>query len=135
MAEQVKQVKKERKETIIKFGPPHYAILYFFAKKELSPFVKEVLNKVAREIKEDGRLIKKIRVEGHTDNVGSASSNKKLSYRRAEGAKMYLVEKHGFSADLFETIGRGEDSPVASNSTPEGMRENRRVEIYVHLEE
>jgi outer membrane protein OmpA-like peptidoglycan-associated protein len=123
----------ERKEEVIKFAPPNYAILYFFAKGELSPYVKGVLDRVAREIKGTKRPIKKIRIEGHTDSVGSTSRNNKLSYVRAESAKAYLVKKHDFPAQVFEVKGFGEERPVASNATTEGRRENRRVEIYVHF--
>ena len=70
----------------------------------------------------------RIRVEGYTDSTGSAEYNKKLSQKRAEAVKAYLV-KQGISADRIEAVGYGEENPVADNSTPEGRQANRRVEI------
>ena len=71
---------------------------------------------------------KRILVEGHTDNQGSAAYNKNLSLRRAQAVKNYLVSK-GITADRIEIIGYGESQPIADNSTPEGRQLNRRVEI------
>jgi len=67
-------------------------------------------------------------VEGHTDNVGNAESNRKLSVRRAGQVKDYLV-KRGAAASNLETGGQGPDKPIASNETTEGKAQNRRVEI------
>ena len=71
---------------------------------------------------------KRIIVEGHTDSRGSAAYNKRLSLKRAEAVKRYLVSQ-GIEADRIEVIGYGEEKPVADNSTPEGRQLNRRVEI------
>lgn len=70
----------------------------------------------------------KIIIEGHTDNVGNASSNKTLSEQRATSVKNKLLTK-GISADRITTIGYGQDKPIADNSTEEGKAKNRRVEI------
>jgi len=70
----------------------------------------------------------KIIIEGHTDNVGSAASNKTLSEQRATSVKNSLVNK-GISADRIKTLGFGQDKPVADNSTEDGKAKNRRVEI------
>lgn len=67
-------------------------------------------------------------IEGHTDSVGSAASNKKLSQRRADAVKKYMVEKSGIDAKRLTAKGFGEDKPVASNATKEGRQKNRRVE-------
>ncbi len=71
-----------------------------------------------------------IRVEGHTDNRGSASFNKKLSLRRAQAVADALVQA-GIPAERIQTVGYGEEKPVASNETPMGRSANRRVEIVV----
>ncbi len=67
-------------------------------------------------------------VTGFTDSIGSKKYNLKLSERRAESVKAYLVKK-GVAADRISTKGDGEANPVASNKTSEGRAQNRRVEI------
>lgn len=71
-----------------------------------------------------------IQVIGHTDSEGDAAYNQSLSERRAE-AVADVLRSGGVGADRIQTIGRGEDAPVASNLTPEGRAQNRRVEIVV----
>lgn len=70
----------------------------------------------------------KVVIEGHTDNVGGAALNKKLSHKRAEAVKKYLVTKGGIDAKRLTAKGYGKDKPVASNKTKEGREKNRRVE-------
>ena len=67
---------------------------------------------------------------GHTDSIGSNAYNKKLSLRRAEAVKAYLISK-GIEANRVYTEGKGESQPMASNKTKEGRAKNRRVEIEV----
>ena len=67
---------------------------------------------------------------GHTDSVGSDAYNQKLSVRRAEAVKAYMVSK-GVEPNRIYTEGKGEKQPVASNKTKEGRQKNRRVEIEV----
>ena len=67
---------------------------------------------------------------GHTDSVGSDAYNQKLSVRRAEAVKAYLVGK-GVDAKRVYTEGKGEKQPVATNKTAAGRAQNRRVEIEV----
>ena len=67
---------------------------------------------------------------GHTDSVGSDVYNQKLSVKRAEAVKAYLVSK-GIEKNRVYTEGRGEKQPVADNKTKEGQAKNRRVEIEV----
>lgn len=71
----------------------------------------------------------RLRIEGHTDNVGDAQANKTLSAQRAQSVMQYLVDRHGISADRLEAVGMGEEEPVADNSTAEGRQNNRRVEL------
>ena len=67
---------------------------------------------------------------GHTDSVGADAYNQKLSVRRAEAVKAYLVSK-GIEKNRVYTEGKGEKQPVADNKTSEGRAKNRRVEIEV----
>jgi OOP family OmpA-OmpF porin len=67
---------------------------------------------------------------GHTDSIGSDAYNQKLSVRRAEAVKAYLVSK-GVDPKRVYTEGKGEKQPVADNKTAEGRAKNRRVEIEV----
>lgn len=72
-----------------------------------------------------------IQVIGHTDNVGSAAYNLDLSQRRA-AAVAAIITANGVSPVRVSTLGKGEDAPIASNLTPEGRQQNRRVEIYIY---
>jgi OOP family OmpA-OmpF porin len=67
---------------------------------------------------------------GHTDSIGSVAYNNKLSLRRANAVKAYLVSK-GIEANRIYTEGKGKSQPIADNKTKEGRAKNRRVEIEV----
>ena len=67
---------------------------------------------------------------GHTDSIGSDAYNRKLSMRRADAVKAYMVSK-GIEANRIYTEGKGESQPIADNKTKEGRAKNRRVEIEV----
>ena len=67
---------------------------------------------------------------GHTDSIGTEAYNQRLSERRANAVKAYLVSK-GIESDRVATEGKGELQPVASNKTKAGRAQNRRVEIEV----
>lgn len=69
-------------------------------------------------------------VEGHTDSVGTDDYNQQLSEKRAEAVRDYLVQQ-GISSDSIIASGFGKTAPVASNDTPEGRRQNRRVELVL----
>jgi len=70
----------------------------------------------------------KVSVEGHTDNVGDAESNKKLSNDRAKAIVDALIAK-GIEKTRLSSIGWGQEKPLADNRTEEGRAKNRRVEI------
>ena len=71
-----------------------------------------------------------ISVQGHTDSIGSAAYNQRLSERRAEAVANYL-ENLGVRSSRLETVGYGKSQPRATNSTAEGRQLNRRVEIKI----
>lgn len=71
-----------------------------------------------------------VQVIGHTDNTGSAAYNQDLSERRARAVTGILLEQ-GVSGSRLRAIGRGESQPIATNQTPEGRQQNRRVEIII----
>jgi outer membrane protein OmpA-like peptidoglycan-associated protein len=89
----------------------------------------DLLNQVGQVLK-DLPEIKKIRVEGHTDSVGSDASNMKLSQDRANSVKAYLV-KQGIDPARLEAVGYGPTKPIASNATSKGKAANRRTEFNI----
>ncbi len=72
----------------------------------------------------------KVEVGGHTDNRGKSEYNMKLSRKRAESVKNYLVE-HGIDPERIKTKGYGESDPVATNKTEQGRQKNRRMEVKI----
>lgn len=90
---------------------------------------QEKLNLLARKLKET-ITTEKVEIAGHTDASGSDSYNQRLSERRAEAVKTYLVSQ-GVSADKMMTVGYGESRPIVSNKTAAGRSRNRRVEVKI----
>jgi outer membrane protein OmpA-like peptidoglycan-associated protein len=85
-------------------------------------------------LKEIGQMLKdhadlSLTIEGHTDNVGSAEANQSLSEKRAAAVKAYLVSTFGIADSRLDAKGFGASKPAASNDTPEGRQQNRRVEL------
>ena len=99
-----------------------------FDKSVLTPEGKAKLDDLVSKIK--GVYLEVIIAVGHTDSVGSDAYNQKLSMRRSESVKAYLVSK-GVEKNRVYTEGKGEKQPVADNKTKEGRAKNRRVEIEV----
>ena len=77
-----------------------------------------------------GRYTLKIELQGHTDSTGTPPYNLKLSQRRAESVRTYLLNK-GVNGDQLVAKGYGQTQPVASNKTADGRSKNRRVVMYV----
>jgi OOP family OmpA-OmpF porin len=67
-------------------------------------------------------------IEGHTDSVGDKAANMKLSQRRADSIRSYLVDKFGIAPERIKAVGYGPTKPVASNKTKAGKEQNRRIE-------
>ena len=99
-----------------------------FDKSVLKPEGKAKLDDLVSKM--GGINLEVIIAVGHTDSVGSDAYNQKLSVRRSEAVKSYLVSK-GVEKNRVYTEGKGEKQPVADNKTAEGRAKNRRVEIEV----
>ena len=99
-----------------------------FDKAVLKPAGKTKLDDLVGKVK--GINLEVIIAVGHTDSVGKDAYNQKLSIKRSEAVKAYLVSK-GVEKSRVYTEGKGEKQPVADNKTNEGRSKNRRVEIEV----
>lgn len=97
----------------------------------LSETAKVVIGKLADDLR--SLEIKKLRLFGHTDNVGTAEFNRTLSTKRAESVAQ-AISQHGFAQANLERRGFGFDRPLAGNDTPEGRAKNRRVAVIVPFE-
>lgn len=87
-----------------------------------------LLNEVALALRDNPSL--NVRIEGHTDSQGSAAANQRLSQKRAESVRRYLVDQ-AIAPARMEAIGYGEDRPLEDNRTAEGRATNRRVEFLI----
>lgn len=103
-------------------------IFFETAKSELKDESIPELNRVIKLLKENSAI--KIELGGHTDNIGSAKSNQKLSQDRAQSVVDFLT-KGGISKGRLGANGYGESSPIATNETEEGREWNRRVEFKI----
>ena len=97
-------------------------------RSDVKPGARERLARIGQALA--GASDRKILVEGHTDSTGKAEFNMKLSELRAESVKAVLVE-NAVSPDRIETHGYASTKPVATNDTPAGRSQNRRVEVVV----
>jgi OOP family OmpA-OmpF porin len=103
-------------------------VLFDFDKSVLKAEGKAKLDDLATKVR--GINLEVVIAIGHTDSIGSDAYNQRLSVRRAESVKSYLVSK-GVEPNRIYTEGKGEKQPVASNKTKDGRQKNRRVEIEV----
>jgi len=103
-------------------------VLFDFDKSVIKPEGKAKLDDLAGKVR--GINLEVVIAIGHADSIGSDAYNQKLSVRRAESVKAYLVSK-GIESNRIYTEGKGEKQPVADNKTREGRAKNRRVEIEV----
>ncbi len=103
-----------------------YGIHFDTGKATIQPDSEGTLNEITKLLQENPDL--KLRVEGHTDNVGAAAANQTLSEKRAQAVVAWLVA-HGVSASRLTATGFGATKPVADNSSEDGRSKNRRVEL------
>ena len=109
--------------SVLVFGKVQFAT----GSARILPQSHELLDQIAQAMKQHEEIAE-MRIEGHTDNVGDAALNRKLSAQRAEAVKAYLVG-NGVDGKRLETRGHGESQPIAPNDTPAGRALNRRVEF------
>ncbi|KVM79726.1 hypothetical protein WJ61_00410 [Burkholderia ubonensis] len=102
--------------------------LFAFGSATLTPAARATLDKLTSQ--QGDPHFTRVAVTGHTDAIGSDTSNLQLSQQRADAVAGYLRER-GLRADTFVVTGRGKADPVASNATAEGRAGNRRVEIVL----
>jgi outer membrane protein OmpA-like peptidoglycan-associated protein len=105
-------------------------VKFGFNKKKLSKEAEAALDDFAAKIKEENKNVY-VEVQGHTDNVGSATYNEDLGESRAEAVRRYLNQKEGFPLHRMNVISYGSTAPVADNKTKQGRAQNRRVALVV----
>ena len=108
-------------------------ILFATNKADLNAESKASLTQFAQVLKENSDM--DIAIFGHTDNTGTDAVNNPLSKNRAQSVSKFL-KAQGVAASQIKTIdGQGSKNPVADNSTAEGRKQNRRVEVYMYASE
>jgi outer membrane protein OmpA-like peptidoglycan-associated protein len=115
-------------EEVAKFTGTIKGITFKTGKATIMKKSYPVLDAALKVIEEYPSL--RLKIEGHTDNVGKAAKNQTLSEARAEAVKTYFVDK-GVDEKRFETEGFGDTQPKQSNRTPKGRAANRRIEFTV----
>jgi len=108
-------------------------ILFATNKADLNATSKASLTQFAEVLKENRDM--DIAIIGHTDNTGSDAINNPLSKNRAQSVSKFLKSQGVTSAQIKTIDGQGSTNPVADNSTAEGRKQNRRVEVYMYASE
>jgi outer membrane protein OmpA-like peptidoglycan-associated protein len=104
-----------------------YGINFDTAKSDIKPESEPAIDEIVKLLTDNPAL--KVYIVGHTDMVGDAASNVKLSQARAQSVVTALVSKHGIAASRLIAFGNGPFAPVATNKSDEGRAKNRRVEL------
>jgi len=104
-------------------------IFFDFNKFDIRSEDYAALDRVAEKMKSDPDLIAECK--GHTDGVGATDYNIVLGQKRADAARMYLVDKHNIALGRLSIRTFGKDAPIATNDSDEGRSKNRRVSIDV----
>jgi len=105
-------------------------MIYFDPNKTtITPTAAKALDRNGSLLKENPNI--KVEIAGHTDPSGTEKANQKISEKRAESAKKYLMDKFGISESRLVSKGYGSTKPIADNKTEEGRAKNRRVEFRI----
>ena len=125
-------VKEEKKEFKIDFEKLAKQSLFEFNSDKIAEDNYAGLDVVANFLKETPNVT--VKVEGHTDNIGTQEYNQDLSERRAKSVANYLINK-GVDNNRVTTEGFGFSKPIASNKTKEGRAQNRRTELIFKVQD
>ena len=137
VAEQAKQIENAKVEKVTDSNGLEAVkvtfdsgILFATNKADLNANSKSALAKFSKTLRENNLL--SVDIYGHTDSTGNDGINIPLSNKRAQSVESYL-KSCGVSASQFKNVsGKGSSEPVADNSTVEGRKQNRRVEVYLY---
>jgi outer membrane protein OmpA-like peptidoglycan-associated protein len=88
------------------------------------------ISRIVNELRKEQKWLL-VRVDGHTDSIGSGEYNEQLSLKRAIAAATSMVLNDGFDPARIFVKGFGERQPIVANNTPEGRTENRRIELLI----
>lgn len=131
-AEALRLAEQKGRDTVIILEKGKTVILkgvnFEFNKATLTNESEIILQRALRALNSSPEL--HVLIVGHTDNVGSAAYNKKLSFRRAETVKLWL-QKNGIARKRLSVDGKGFDEPIDDNTTDAGRANNRRIEFHV----
>lgn len=122
----VPEEKKPPQKEEVPEEPLKKHILFGFNSWYVKPYFYPILNDMARIM--TGDITKDYELAGHTDSIGNAAYNLKLSQKRAGAVADYFTQR-GIEKDRFSIVGFGEERPVATNETDQGRALNRRVEV------
>jgi len=115
-------------DDVVKVGVPIVleGITFASGKADITPESEATLQEALKTLQTYPEIA--VEIGGHTDNVGSSSSNKKLSQKRAEAVMKWIIS-NGIEASRLTAVGYGEDQPMVDNDTPENKQKNRRIEF------
>jgi outer membrane protein OmpA-like peptidoglycan-associated protein len=122
-------MKIENGKAVVNFNDK---LLFDVSKFDVKPEAHEKLKEIVKVLTFNPKA--KVRIEGHTDNVGSAASNQLLSENRAKSVEKALKNLGLGETVVFQSKGFGLTQPISDNATEEGRSKNRRVEIFIETE-
>ena len=120
---------KDLEAVILEKGRVTLDVHFDFDKWNIKPKYHEEIRRFSEVMKKYPDM--KVTIEGHTCPIGGPAYNMGLSQRRADSVRSYLIENFGIEGSRLTAIGYGLTRPIASNKTPEGRKQNRRVEAVM----